>query len=607
MKMRRITKSQVYATLGLISVLALVILDKGCVQQSDFSSPPADVASRGFVTRSGSQLLLNVQPFRFAGANIHWLALDDSTNYPSQFRVNDGLNAAKEMGLTVIRSHDLGVSTGCKNCIEPSLGVFNETALAHVDYVIKAAGDRGIRLIIPLTDNWHFPAGGKHNFTDWRGISDENQFYYNSQVIQDFETYIRTLLDHVNIYTGVAYKNDSTIMAWETGNEIDPPASWTQTISAYIKSIDPNHLVVDGMTGVDPSAANLGDIDIVSNHYYPKSIAQLKHDASAAQRAGKVFIVGEFDWNDANGGDTLSGFLSAIESDSRVAGDAFWELWSHDDEYGYVAGSDRQYTLQYPGDSRAMRASVQQLRKHAYNMRHTSVPPDSIPAAPVINVVIRGSANDVLVWRGTAVAASYTIERSTSSANGPWTVICDKCATDMSTPWSYPTTPAGALWYRVIPYNLSGVAGKPTSPYQVRSAGGIIVDNLDDLSQTYQYSENISLDTSNSQYTHGDTSRAVRATATHEYITWKRDRMTSFQAIAYFWPGEPVSHFSIYTSANGRNWTLSHPVISSIGDIWIEYIYILNGLSNVNYVKIVWNNTSGQPWNPNLGEISITY
>src|SRR6266567_6806524 len=113
MKMRRNTKSQVYAIGGLITVLAIVIVGKGCVQQSNFSTSTAGVAAHVFVTRSGSQLLLNVQPFRFAGANMHWLALDDSTNYPSQFRVNDGLNAAKEMGLTVIRSHDLGISTGC--------------------------------------------------------------------------------------------------------------------------------------------------------------------------------------------------------------------------------------------------------------------------------------------------------------------------------------------------------------------------------------------------------------------------------------------------------------------------------------------------------------
>ncbi len=316
--------------------------------------------------------MLNGQPFRFAGANMHWLALDDSINYPSRFRVNDALDAAKELGLTVIRSHNLGISTGCANCIEPSLGVFSETALEHVDYVIKAAGDHGLRLIIPLTDNWHYSAGGKHNFTDWRGISDENQFYHNPQVIHDFETYISTLLNRVNIYTGLPYKNDPTILAWETGNELQPPTSWTQTISTYIKSIDRYHLVIDGRAGIDPNAGLLTHVDILSNHYYPKNIARMNADARAAKNAGKAFIVGEFDWNDANGGDALDSFLASVQANPNVAGDAFWELWSHNDQYGYVSGD--KYTLHYPGDTPAMRRSVQLLRLYAYRMRNQPVP-----------------------------------------------------------------------------------------------------------------------------------------------------------------------------------------------------------------------------------------
>src|SRR5438874_9175076 len=93
MKARRITWPLLYVVMGLIAVLALVILNNACGPQARFPISPADVASRGFVTRSGSQLLLNGRPFRFAGANIHWLALDDSTTYPSQFRVNDVFDA----------------------------------------------------------------------------------------------------------------------------------------------------------------------------------------------------------------------------------------------------------------------------------------------------------------------------------------------------------------------------------------------------------------------------------------------------------------------------------------------------------------------------------
>ncbi len=561
-------------------------------------------SSMAFVSRSGSSLLLNGQPFRFAGANMHWLALDDSIDYPSQFRVNDALDAAKEMGLTVIRSHDLGISTGCQNCIEPSPGVFNETALEQVDYVIKAAGDRGLRLIIPLTDNWHYSAGGKHNFTDWRGISDENLFYYKPQVIRDFETYISVLLNRVNIYTGIPYKDDPTILAWETGNELQPPTSWTQIISTYIKSIDPKHLVIDGREGIDPNAASLTNVDILSDHYYPKSIVQMNTDARAATKAGKAFIVGEFDWNDANGGDSLSNFLADVQDNPGVAGDTFWELWSHDDQYGYISGD--QYTLHYPGDTAAMRSNVQLLRSYAYKMSNLPVPPDSLPGTSLLETVIMNGSTNTLIWRGTAVAASYTIERSTMGPDGPWAVICNQCATDNDTPWVDTQVPAGPLWYRVTAYNLSGIAGPPSASYQAGSRG-MMIDNLNDWGKVYKHSSNLTFDTTNVQYMRGDTSRAIRTTATCEFITWKQANMVSFQAIAYFWPYEPVSSFSFYTSENGTNWTVVMPGVVSIYGDWQEYIYTLQDLSGVNYVKMVWNNITGQPWNPNLGAVNILY
>jgi hypothetical protein len=569
------------------------------------TSQPHSGANTGFVTRSGTHLMLNGQIFRFAGANIHWLALDDSTNYPSQFRVNDALDTAKEMGLTVIRSHNMGISTGCPNCIEPSLNVFNETALEHDDYVIQQAAARGLRLIIPLTDNWHYPAGGKHTFTDWRGIRDENQFYYNPQVINDFKTYISKLLNRVNIYTGIAYKNDPTILAWETGNELQPPESWTQNISAYIKSIDKNHLVIDGRAGVDPNAARLNNIDILSNHYYPKSIAKMNADANTAAKAGKAFIVGEFDWNDANGGDPLGSFLSSVQANPNVSGNAFWELWSHNDQFGYVKNGD-QYSLLYPGDTPAMRNSVLLLRQYAYQIHNQAVPPDSTPGAPLLETVIRNGTSNTLVWRGATFAATYTIERSTTGQNGPWSVICNQCATDTSDPWTDTNIPAGNLWYRVLAVNMAGITGPPSAAFQA-GATSITIDNLNDWSHVYQHSNNLTFDTTNSQYMRGDTSRVVRTTPTHEFVIWQQDNMISFQAVTYFWPRESVSAFTIYTSANGTNWTEANPQIVPMSGDWQEFIYTLQGLSGVNYVKMVWNNTTGQNWNPNLGAVSILY
>jgi hypothetical protein len=135
----------------------------------------------------------------------------------------------------------------------------------------------------------------------------------------------------------------------------------------------------------------------------------------------------------------------------------------------------------------------------------------------------------------------------------------------------------------------------------------MIIDNLDDWSRTYEHSSNLTFDTTRSQYMHGDPSRVISSTATNEFIIWKHIGITSFQAIAYFWPEEPISHFSIYISSDGSNWTRSNPTIWGFYGNWLEYVYTLHGLSNVNYVKIVWNNTDGTAWNPNLGEVAIFY
>ncbi|HEY3994013.1 MAG TPA: hypothetical protein VGM01_14190 [Ktedonobacteraceae bacterium] len=439
---------------------------------------PSSQAANSFVTRSGSQLLLNGQPFRFAGPNIYWLGLEENTGsgicrgvskeacgYPSQFQVNDALATAKEMGATVVRAHSLGVSVGCSLCIEPSLGHFNATALKHVDYAIKMAGEMGLRLVIPLVDNYHYYHGGKHTFTDWRGISNENQFYTNKTVINDFEQYISTILNHVNSYTGIAYKDDPTILAWEEGNELtNVPVSWVSTLADYLKSIDPHHLVAFGAQhGLQSSTLSVANLDIEDEHEYPRNSATLNSDAATVIAQKKAFYVGEFDWSkgqasgDAN---SLSSFLSAIETDGAV-GDTFWSLFPHSDSHSYVQHNDG-YTLHYPGDTSNMRARAQLLRTHAYKMAGKQVSADGIPGSPLITSVV----GKKIAWRGTAFASTYSIERSLAGASGPWTLICKRCVTDNGSPWSDKTQPSTVVWYRVQAFNRAGVAGSFSTAYK---------------------------------------------------------------------------------------------------------------------------------------------
>ncbi|HTK08026.1 MAG TPA: cellulase family glycosylhydrolase [Ktedonobacteraceae bacterium] len=435
-------------------------------QQFTLPLPPhaasTTVKDNAFVTHSGSTLRLAGKPFRFSGANIYWLGLQETTQgsviYPTHFRIDDALATAAFMGATVVRSHTLGGSVGCKLCLEPERGVFQQQAWESIDYAIQSAHKHHIKLIIPLIDNWHYYHGGKHTFTDWRGLSNENDFYTNTQVIGDFEDYIRTFLNHVNQYTGLAYKDDPTILAWETGNELSAPANWVGQISTFIKKNDPCHLVMDGNYEQANEVTNFASdlslpaVDIYTGHYYPPSYSTMTEALGQAEQAHKVFIVGEYDW-EAQTGEPLASFLSTIER-SQIAGDMYWSLFSHDDHHGFVAQNE-YFTLHYPGYTTDVRVRIRLLRLHAYRMQG-SLPPAAL--APGVPLITTRTGHD-LIWRGAYGADTYTIERSAQGEKGPWQVVCNRCVTDFTFFWRDPAQLTGRVAYRMRAFSDAGIPG----------------------------------------------------------------------------------------------------------------------------------------------------
>ena len=367
-----------------------------------------------FVYKNGIKLYIGADQFRFAGTNLYWLGLDENVggvDYPTHFRIDDAFSSVQKMGGTVVRSHTLGISTGCDKCLEPSLNVFNDKAFESIDYSIKSAADHGVKLIIPLTDQWDYYHGGKHNFTEWRGLSQPGQartnatdaFHHDPQVISDFKAYIAHLLNHTNQYTGIALKNDPTIMSWETGNELFTyggsaggtaawSESWTQDIASYIKSLSPKSLAADGRVGnsegshiLDQSLDNSA-IDMMSDHHYPMKISDIKYDAKRVTQAGKIFFVGEYDWINKTGGDSLTSFLNEIENNSDITGDLYWMLLPRlsSDTQQYVQHSDG-YALHYPGDDDNMKNRVIELTNHANKMSGTAAQVTPVGTTPVLS------------------------------------------------------------------------------------------------------------------------------------------------------------------------------------------------------------------------------
>jgi mannan endo-1,4-beta-mannosidase len=416
------------------------------------------MSHKSFVTRVGNKLYLDHKPFRFAGPNIYWLGLDENVNgvdWPTEFRVLNVLDTAKEMGATVVRSHTLGASHGCSKAIQLELGVFNEEALRKVDFAIKSAGERNLRLIIPFVCNWSYYHGGIETFTKWRGLEDRNEFYRNKEVVADFKAYISVLLNRINSYTGISYKEDPTILAWELGNELnEAPVDWVEEIVKHIKELDGNHLVAHGKQfKLDTNKLVIQDLDILDVHYYPADAVELKLDAEAVQAAGKVFIAGEYGWPDCK----LDRFLTEAEMNEAISGTLFWSLFSHHDQCGFVQHFDG-FTVHYPGNgvNVDVMERVMRMRSHAYIMRGKEVPEERIPDTVDIE-----EAGSTIVFRGVVGAAYYTLEKSTKGEQGPWNIVYDKRPADHHMPWIDPTRiHTLQAWYRIKAYNLSGTEGQ---------------------------------------------------------------------------------------------------------------------------------------------------
>jgi hypothetical protein len=478
-----------------------------------------------FVQRDGTRLTLGGDTFRYGGPNIEWLGVEGygpldpmGPRYPSHFEVDDALDTVKAMGGRVIRSQTLGDSVGCDLCSEPKPGEFNPEAFKHIDYAVKAAHDRGLRLIFTLSgDCANCVLGGYGEYVSEaskeHGVAGIKDFFTDPVAIARFEKHIATLLNHKSTITGIALKDDPTVMAWEDcnacglfaamsgGSSLAPFVSWIDTIGAFIKSIDKKHLYEDntGLFAMDKSGAALDTKtpDIITSEYYPHWEAAFamggtttaetfpKH-AALVTGHGKVYVVNEYGWDVTDWATQadLEKVLKTFESDPKISGDDFWALQAHVDTYGWQplpvnianaeyskkAESGQWWALYYGGittlihSKEDMAARAELLRSHAFAMAGVPVPPHAIPAAPVVTTVGLG----LITWRGSAGAVKYSIERKDSDT-APWQLVCDKCATDENTPWIDPK-PAKAFFgfgvhYRMTAYNADG---KPSAPSAAR-------------------------------------------------------------------------------------------------------------------------------------------
>jgi cellulase (glycosyl hydrolase family 5)/VCBS repeat protein len=329
---------------------------------------PAEAANTGFVRTQGPQFALNGAPFFFAGTNAFYLMVSaawGATNY-----TDDTLAMAAQLGFSVLRAWAFFDGPD-PLALQPAPGVFNEASFRALDYVLFKADQAGVRLLLPLVNGHPADFGGTSQYVAWCAPGQSMlAFYTHPACRQLYKNFVATLLTRVNTYTGRRYLDDPTVFAWELANEpelpdnLDPSGqsirAWVAEMAAFIKALDPNHLVGTGESGFDVSAAGYSpvgatygnqawlfngikgvafaqnsadpNVDFASIHLYPEywnlapqaGAAWIADHARLARSLGKPLVLGEFGASQ-DAAATYASWLQTVDTE-QVGGALVWQL-----------------------------------------------------------------------------------------------------------------------------------------------------------------------------------------------------------------------------------------------------------------------------------------
>lgn len=182
----------------------------------------------------------------------------------------------KEMGIDNLRilvgsDGKRGVKTKVEPTLQEAPGVYNDTILAGLDYLLMEMGKRKMLAVLYLNNSWEWSGGygyyleqagfGKAPLPSIDGYSAFRNFVakYASceKAHQLFYDYVKFILTRTNRYTKKKYKDDPAIMSWQIGNEprafskeqLPAFEKWLGEASKLIRSLDKNHLISIGSEG----------------------------------------------------------------------------------------------------------------------------------------------------------------------------------------------------------------------------------------------------------------------------------------------------------------------------------------------------------------------
>lgn len=234
-------------------------------------------AKKGFVQVKDGHFVRDGIPYYYVGTNFWYGAILGSEGQGgNRARLCKELDRMRAMGIDNLRilvgsDGQRGIKTKVEPTLQEAPGVYNDTILAGLDYLLMEMGKRRMVAVLYLNNSWEWSGGygyyleqageGKAPRPDEDGYPAFMKFVARyatcEKAHQLFYDYVRFILSRTNRYTGLKYTDDSAIMSWQIGNEprafsteaLPAFEKWLAETSALIRSLDANHLVSIGSEG----------------------------------------------------------------------------------------------------------------------------------------------------------------------------------------------------------------------------------------------------------------------------------------------------------------------------------------------------------------------
>ncbi|RKU47592.1 hypothetical protein DL546_007753 [Coniochaeta pulveracea] len=250
---------------------------------------PSASSATTFSSTNGTRFTIDGKTAYFAGTNSYWLPFltsNKDVDLVLDHISSSGLRILRIWGFNDVKSRPSAGQVWFQ-LLSASNSQINagSDGLQRLDYVVKSAETRGVKLIINFVNNWD-DYGGIAAYVAAFGGSHEN-WYTNSKAQAQYRKYVQTVVGR--------YKDSSAVFAWELANEprckgcsTDVIYKWATETSAFIRGLDPNHLITLGDEGFGLSGGSsypygtsegvdfvknleIKDLDFGVFHMYPQS------------------------------------------------------------------------------------------------------------------------------------------------------------------------------------------------------------------------------------------------------------------------------------------------------------------------------------------------